>query len=69
MANAIGGTKLSIGPVRSSPMRPMPWPSCTTSVSTPNPTSADTSVVSAALIAITTDRNAIASTRKVTPMM
>ena len=47
----------------------MPCPICTTSVSTPNPTSADTSVVSAALIAITAERNAIASTRNVIPMM
>ena len=35
---------------------------------TPKPTSAESSVVSAALSAITTERNAIASTRKVIPM-
>ena len=47
----------------------MPKPFCTTSVSTPNPTSADSSVVSAALNAITAERNAIASSRNVIPMM
>ena len=39
------------------------------SVSTPNPTKAEMIVVTAAASAITTDRNAIASTRNVTPMM
>ena len=40
-----------------------------TSVSTPNPTKADRSVVTAAVSEITTERNAIASTMNVTPMM
>ena len=47
----------------------MPNPFCTTSVSTPKPTSADRSVVSAAFSAITAERNAIASSRNVMPMM
>ena len=47
----------------------MPWPCWTTSVRTPKPTSAESSVVSAALTAITAERNAIASTRNVIPMM
>ena len=68
MAKVMGGTKLSIGPVRSRPTKPMPCPSCTISVSMPKPTSAESRVVSAALTAITIDRKAIVSTRNVTPI-
>ena len=38
-------------------------------MSTPNPTNADRSVVTAAVSETTIDRNAIASTMNVTPMM
>ncbi len=65
----MGGTKVSIGPVWSRPVRPSRWPSCTTSVSTPKPTNADMMVVIAAISEITTERKAIASTMKVTPRM
>ena len=69
IANAIGGTNVSIGPVVSRPVRPSRWPSCTTMVSTPNPTSAERIVVIAAVSEITIERKAIVSTRKVMPMM
>ena len=65
----MGGTKVSIGPVRSSPVNPSRWPSCTTSVSTPNPTKADRIVVIAAVAEITIDLNAMARTMSVTPTM
>ena len=44
-------------------------PPASTSVSTPKPMKADRSVVTAAVSEITIERNAIASTMNVTPMM
>ena len=55
------------GPVE--PERSSRWPSWKTSVSTPNPMNADRIVVTAAVSEITIERNAIASTMNVTPMM
>ena len=53
----------------SRPVRPSRWPSWMTSVRTPNPMNAERIVVIAAVSETTIDRNAIASTRNVTPMM
>ena len=59
--------KDSVGPVTSSPMRPLNHPHSNTAVSAPNAANADSIVVAAAFVATTTERNAIVRMRNVIP--